>query len=92
MATKAGFPSYKIIRTALNNIHVIKFSYKVPDILSDFYQIWSWQIFVTVADINFMKILPVAAALLQADRQTDERTDLMKPVDAFRHLFLCERA
>jgi len=41
MATKAGFPSYKIIRTALNNIHVIKFSYKVPDILSDFYQIWS---------------------------------------------------
>jgi len=47
---------------------------------------------VTVADINFMKILPVAAALLQADRQTDERTDLMKPVDAFRHLFLCERA
>jgi hypothetical protein len=36
METKTGFPSYKIIRAALNNIHVIKFSYKVPDIFVRF--------------------------------------------------------
>jgi len=92
METKTGFPNYKIIGTAVNNIHV-SFRVKFLIFLSDFNQIWSClQIFVRVADIIFMQILPMAAALLQADRQTDGRTDFMKPVDALRHLYLCERA
>jgi len=36
METKTGFPSYKIIRTAVNNIHVLKFSCKMPDIFVRF--------------------------------------------------------
>jgi hypothetical protein len=53
----------------------------VTDIFVDFAQIWSpRQIFVTVADINFKKIRPVATALLQADKQ-DGQADLIKPAD-----------
>jgi len=35
METKTGFPSYKIIRTAVN-IYVLKFSCKMPDIFVQF--------------------------------------------------------
>jgi hypothetical protein len=39
METKTGFPSYKIIRTAINSIHVRRFSCNVTDIFVDFNEI-----------------------------------------------------
>jgi hypothetical protein len=63
-------------------IQYIGLHMKYPLFLSDFNEIWIfWTDFRKILKSNFMKIRPVGAELLHADR----RTDMTKLIVAFRN-------
>jgi hypothetical protein len=86
--------TYKIFRTAVNNIILLRYSRKVPAILTDFNKTWiSRQIFIEIPVIKFHENYSNRSRADTwgiTDRHTDRRTNMTKVIGAFRYLY--ERA
>jgi hypothetical protein len=72
--------SYKIFRTAVKNVKVLRSSRNVSDALSGLTKFGvSGQLFLKVADVNITKLHPVGAVMIHADTQTDRRDEDNRP-------------
>ena len=85
----ALFPSYKVFRNKINNINVLRSSYKESDIFVrcepslGFLDRFSWNLPVS----NFTKIWPLGAMFMHAGRQTARQADMKKLMSAFPFLY-----